>query len=92
MSSKTRAQDDAGTSRGREATPNPPPVPPTLAKAIAALVNATAYNTRFLREMVGQQMQQQGGRVYPQGPAKLHIWISQRHVPHYLSRWKILLK
>jgi hypothetical protein len=25
-------------------------------------------------------------------PAKLHIWISQRHVPHYLSRRKILWK
>jgi hypothetical protein len=32
---------------------NPPPVPPTLAEAIAALVNATADNTRFLREMAG---------------------------------------
>ena len=42
MLSKTHAQDGAGTSRGREATPNPPPVPPTLAEAIAALVNATA--------------------------------------------------
>jgi hypothetical protein len=39
-----------------------------LAEAIAALVNATADNTRFLREMVVQQMQQQGGRAYPQGP------------------------
>jgi hypothetical protein len=68
MPSKTRAQDGAGTSRGREATLNPPPVPPTLAEAIAALVNATADNTRFLREMAGQQMQQQGGRAYPQGP------------------------
>ena len=68
MPSKTRAQDGAGTSRGREATPNPPLVPPTLAEAIAALVNATADNTRFLREMAGKQMQQQGGRVYPQGP------------------------
>jgi hypothetical protein len=57
-----------GTSRGREATPKPPPVPPTLAEAIAALVNATADNTRFLREMAGQQMQQQGGQAYPQGP------------------------
>jgi hypothetical protein len=56
MSSKTRAQDGEGTSRGREATPNPPPVPPTLAEAIAALVNATADNTCFLREMAGQQM------------------------------------
>jgi hypothetical protein len=58
MPSKTRAQDEAGTSRGREATPNPSPVPRTLAEAIAALVNATTDNTRFLREMAGQQMQQ----------------------------------
>jgi hypothetical protein len=68
MPSRTRAHDGAGTSRGREDTPNPPPVPPTLAKAIAALVNATADNTRFLREMVGNQFQQQRGRAYPQGP------------------------
>jgi hypothetical protein len=40
MPSWTRAHDGARTSRGREDTPNPPPVPPTLAKAIAALVNA----------------------------------------------------
>jgi hypothetical protein len=68
MPSWTRAQDGASTSRGREATPNPPPVPPTLAEAIAALVNATTDNTRFLREMAGQQLQQQGERAYPQGP------------------------
>jgi hypothetical protein len=68
MSSMTRGQDGAGTSRGREATPNPPPVPPTLAEAIAALVNATVDNTRFLREMARQQIQQQGRRAYPQGP------------------------
>jgi hypothetical protein len=66
--SKTRAQDGAGTSRGREPTSNPPPVPPTLVEAIAALVNATTDNNHFLREMAGQQMQQQGGRAYPQGP------------------------
>jgi hypothetical protein len=65
MPSKTCAHDGAGTSRGREDTPNPPPVLPTLAEAIAALVNATADNTRFLREMVGKQFQQQGGRAYP---------------------------
>jgi hypothetical protein len=68
MPSRTRAQDGASTSRGREATPNPPPVPPTLVEAIAALVNATTDNTRFLREMAGQQFQQQGRRGYPQGP------------------------
>jgi hypothetical protein len=61
MPSRTRAQDSVGTSRGREDTPNPPPVPPTLAEAIAALVNATTNNTRFLREMAGNQFQQQGG-------------------------------
>jgi hypothetical protein len=51
MPSRTRAHDGAGTSPGREDTTNPPPVPPTLAEAIAALVNATADNTCFLREM-----------------------------------------
>jgi hypothetical protein len=70
MLSRTRGQDGAGTSRGRENTPNPPLVPPTLAEGIAALVNATADNTRFLREMAGQQYQQQGGRAYPQGPCE----------------------
>jgi hypothetical protein len=65
MPSQTRAHDDAGTSRGQEDTPNLPPVPPTLAEAIAALVNATADNTRFLREMAGNQFQQHGGRVPP---------------------------
>jgi hypothetical protein len=68
MPSRTRAHDGAGTSRGREDTPNPLPVPPTLAEAIATLVNATADNTRFLREMVGNQFHQHGGRVPPQGP------------------------
>jgi hypothetical protein len=63
MPSQTHAHDGAGTSRGREDTPNPPPVPPTLAEAIAALVNATTDNTRFLPEMAGNQFQQHGGRV-----------------------------
>jgi hypothetical protein len=70
MPSRTRAHDGAGTSRGREDTPNPPPVLPTLAEAIAALVNATADNTRFLREMAGNQFQQHGGRAPPQGPCE----------------------
>jgi hypothetical protein len=78
MPSRTRAQDGAGTSRGREDTPNPPPVPPTLAKAIAALVNATAENTCFLHEMAGNQFQQHGGRVPPQGLRVLPIWNSLR--------------
>jgi hypothetical protein len=68
MPSRTRAHDGAGTSRSREDTPNPPPVPPTLVEAIAALVNATADNTRFLHEMAGNQFQQNGGRAPAQGP------------------------
>jgi hypothetical protein len=86
MPSKTRAQDGAGTSRGREATPNPPPVPPTLAEAIAALVNATSDNTSFLREMAGQQMQQQGGRAYPQGPRETsYLDFSETRPPLFVK-------
>jgi hypothetical protein len=86
MPSKTRSQDGAGTSSGREATPNPPPVPPTLAEAIAALVNATANNTRFLREMAGQQLQQQGGRAYPQGPRKTsYLDFSETRSPLFVK-------
>jgi hypothetical protein len=57
MPSRTHAHDDTRTSRGREDTLNPPPVPLTLAEAIAILVNATADNTRFLHEMAGNQFQ-----------------------------------
>jgi hypothetical protein len=53
MPSRTRAQDEARTSRGREETLNPPPVSPMLAEAIAALVNATVDNTRFLCQLSG---------------------------------------
>jgi hypothetical protein len=86
MPSKTRAQDGVGTSRGREATPNPPTVPPTLAEAVAALVNATTDNTRFLREMVGQQMQQQGRRAYPQGPRETsYLDFSETRPPLFVK-------
>jgi hypothetical protein len=68
MPSRTRVHDGVGTSRDGEETPNPPPVPPTLAEAIAALVNAAADNTCFLRELAGNQFQQHGGRGQPQGP------------------------
>jgi hypothetical protein len=68
MPSRTRAHDGAGTSREGEDTPNPPPVPPTLAEAITALVNASTDNTRFLCEMAGNQFPQHEGRVPPQGP------------------------
>jgi hypothetical protein len=53
MPKRVRLSDVAGTSQsGVEDDPNPPPppIPPTLADAIAALVNATADNARVLSE------------------------------------------
>jgi hypothetical protein len=86
MPSKTHAQDGAGTSHGREATPNPPPIPPTLAEAITALVNATADNTRFLWEMAGQQLQQQGRRAYQQGPRETsYLDFSETRPPLFVK-------
>jgi hypothetical protein len=86
MSSQTRAHDGARTSRGQEDTPNPPPVPPTLAEAIAALVTATADNTRFLREMVGHQVQQRGRRAYPRGPRETsYLDFSETHPPLFVK-------
>jgi hypothetical protein len=43
--------DGTGTSQGGNGVPNPPPIPPNLAEAMVALVNATAENARLLREM-----------------------------------------
>jgi hypothetical protein len=86
MPSRTRAHDGAGTSRGREDTPNLPRVPPTLAKAIAALVNATADNTRFLREMAGNQFQQHGRRAPPQGPRETsYLEFSETRPPLFVK-------
>jgi hypothetical protein len=86
MPSRTCAHDSAGTSCGREDTPNPPPVPLTLAEAITAFVNATADNTRFLHEMAGNQFQQQGGRAYPQGPRKTsYLDFSETRPPLFVK-------
>jgi hypothetical protein len=86
MPSRTRAQDGAGTSRGGEDTPNPPPVPPTLAEAIAALVNATADITHFLREMAANQFQQHGWRAPPQGPwYTTYLEFSETHSPLFVK-------
>jgi hypothetical protein len=57
-----------------------------LVEAIAILVNATADNTRFLREMAGQQMQQQGGRAYPQGSCETsYLDFSETHPPLFVN-------
>jgi hypothetical protein len=86
MPSQARAHDSAGTSRGREDTPNLPPVPPTLAEAIAALVNATADNTRFLREMAGNQFQQHSRRIPPQGPRETsYLEFSETRPPLFVK-------
>jgi hypothetical protein len=65
MPMRTRGSDGAGTSRGgAEADINPPPpVPPTLADAIGALVNATADNARVLHEIAHHQNNQGGPRI-----------------------------
>jgi hypothetical protein len=92
MPSRTRAHDGAGTSLGREDTSNPPPVSPTLAEAITALVNATTDNTRFLREMAGNQFQQHGERAPPQGPRETSYLDFSETRPHSLLKLKTLLK
>jgi hypothetical protein len=57
-----------------------------LAEAIAALVNATADNTRFLREMAGQQYQQQGEQAYPQGPRETtYLDFSETRPPLFVK-------
>jgi hypothetical protein len=90
MPSRTRAQNGVGTSCGGEETPNSPLVPPTLAEAIAALINATADNTHFLREMAGNQIHQQGGRGQHQPPETLRTWSFQKLVHLFLIRQKKL--
>jgi hypothetical protein len=86
MPSRTHAQDAVGTSRGGDETPNPPPIPPTLVEAIAALVNATADNTRFLREFARNQFQQHGGRGQPQGPRDtMYLEFSETRPPLFVK-------
>jgi hypothetical protein len=86
MSSRTRAQDGAGTSRGGEETLNPLPVPPTLAEAIAAAINDTANNTRFLQEMTGNQIHQLGGRGQHQVPKDTtYLEYSETHPPLFVK-------
>ena len=67
--SRTRASDIPGSSHEEGGVPDPPPVPPTLADAIAALVHVTVENARLLREiaqsnqnMVHNQNMVQGNR------------------------------
>ena len=45
----------AGTLQDNDEVPNPPPMPPSMADAITALVYATTENARLLREMAHNQ-------------------------------------
>jgi hypothetical protein len=83
MPTRTHGQDGAGTSRGSgEETPIPPPKPPTLAEAFAALLNATPDNTWFLWEMAGNQIHQQGGRGHNQAPRDTTYMEFSKTCPH----------
>ena len=48
---RTRGLTLPGSSQDEDGIPDPPPVSPTLADAIAALVNVTVDNTWLLREL-----------------------------------------
>ena len=64
---RTRGLTIPGSSQGEDGIPDPPPVPPNLADAIAALVNVIVDNARLLRELAqSNQNMMQGnyGRNY----------------------------
>ena len=48
---RTQGSTIPGTSQDEDGIPDPPPVPPNLANAIAALVNMTIDNARLLQEL-----------------------------------------
>ena len=48
---RTRGLTIPSTSQDEDGIPNPPPVLPNLADAIAALINVTVDNARLLREI-----------------------------------------
>ena len=58
MTQNTRCSDPGTSDDATGTIPNPPPVPPNLAEAIATLMNATAENARFMREMVQNHQNQ----------------------------------
>ena len=60
---RTRASDIPSSSQDEGGVPDPPPVLPTLADAIAALVHVTVDNARLLRELAqSNQNMMQGNR------------------------------
>ena len=68
----TRGSHIPDTSQDEDGIPDPPPVPPNLADAIAALVNVTINNARLLREIAQSNqnmMQGNHGRNHPRHEA-----------------------
>ncbi|XP_066320609.1 uncharacterized protein [Miscanthus floridulus] len=60
---RTRGSNVPGSSQDEDGIPNAPPVPPSLADAISALVNVTVENARLLQELAqSNQNMMQGNR------------------------------
>ena len=75
-------QTRATTSTGGDNVPNPPPIPPTLTDAIAALVNATTENTRFMREMAqNNQNAQRGNQGRRNDDENIYHQFTETHPP-----------
>jgi hypothetical protein len=55
--------DGTGTSQAGDNAPNPPPFPPTLAEAIAALVNATTLLAQNQNKNQGRRGRNNGGET-----------------------------
>jgi hypothetical protein len=55
--------DGTGTSQARDNAPNPPPIQPTLAEAIAVLVNATTLLAQNQNANQGRRGQNNGGET-----------------------------
>jgi hypothetical protein len=55
--------DGTGTSQDGDNAPNPPPFPPTLADAIAALVNATTLLAQNQNGNPGRRGRNNGGEI-----------------------------
>ena len=61
--------------------PKPPPVPPNLAEAIATLMNATAENARFMRELVQNNQNQLGNRGRGQNNETTYVDFTETRPP-----------
>jgi hypothetical protein len=92
MPLRTHAHDCVGTSRGREDTPNPPPIPPTLVEAISALLMLLQIiPTSYVRWRVISSSNM-AEELLHRDRVKPRTWNSLRRVLHALLKQKTLLK